>query len=140
MNTKKLLLGTLVGFVAMFLAGWGIWDLLVEPMTAGYYTEYTGLKKEMPNVGLIAASCLAASFLMTYIFVRWAGIKTFMSGAKAGALIAVLMGLTSSSMLLATLNYFSFQVLLADAFANIFWGGIAGGAIGWILGRGNNDA
>jgi hypothetical protein len=36
---------------------------------------------------------LVYGFLITYIFAKWAGIKTAVTGAKAGAMIALLSGL-----------------------------------------------
>ena len=75
-------------------------------------------------------------FLYSYIFHRWAGIKTFMGGAKAGALLAVVMGLGTGLMWLAMMNLINTTVVATDIIGNLIWGGLGGGAIGYILGMG----
>ena len=78
---------------------------------------------------------LYATFL-TIIFSRWAQIKTFVTGAKAGLIIGLFLGA------LPTLEIFSTTTGLTDL-TGVITGAItfgvrfavAGGVIGWLLGR-----
>lgn len=136
MNIQKLLLGTVVGTIVYFIAGFLIWGFGLEQINQNFMVNYDGLMREMPNMGWMVASMAAHALLVSYIFIKWANIRTFASGAKAGALISVIAGLGSSAMMMATMNIMSYQVVFIDLIGNLVWGAIGGGVIGWLLGRG----
>lgn len=135
MNVKNVSLATLGGAVVFFFAGWLIWGMFLENLMQNYMVEYTNLKKPMPNMGWMVASMFVSAFLLSYIFDKWAGIKTFSSGAKAGALICVLIGLGHGFMAISTLNLMSIQAVGIELVGNLLWGALGGGTIGWILGK-----
>lgn len=54
----------------------------------------------------------ATRTLSSYIFEKWAGIRMWLSGATAGAIIGALMGLSFDSMMHVTTTFMS-------------WGGVA---------------
>ncbi len=141
MNVQKIILGTLGGAVVFFFAGWLIFGMALMGTRAAHTTHYDGLMKpEGATEGfvLIAIAMIVTALLYTIIFNRWAGIKTFATGAKAGALIAVLGGLASGIMSMAMMNLFDWTVIGLDVVGNLIWGALGGGAIGWILGRGDD--
>jgi hypothetical protein len=136
MNTTKLLLGTLVGTVVYFFGGWLIWGIILKDMMGNMYTAAAmALNKPEPDLMMIALSCLVGAFLMTYIFERWAGIRTLATGAVAGAIISGLMALSYDLGFLAMTNMFnSPSSILVDVLANAVSGALGGAAIGWMLG------
>ena len=84
-------------------------------------------------------SNLLWGFLVSYIFLRWAGISTFKTGFKAGAFLGLILGLLFAIAFISSLNnvYPDSMFLVASiGFALIM--GFGGGAIGWNLGRGSN--
>ena len=136
MNVQKLLLATLAGTVVFYFAGWIIWGMVLGPIQSGYMVDHQNLHHEMPNMVFLVLSMLVHAFLFAYIFEKWAGIKTFKTGAKAGALLAVLLGLGFGFMMMAMMNLYSIHVPLIDIVGNLVWGALGGGVIGWMLGRG----
>ena len=139
MDIKKLLIATLVGTIVFFLLGWVIWGIILDPINADHVIEYEGLRPEYPNLSLIAASCLAFSLMLCYIYLKWANIKTFMTGAKAGALISVLVGLNYSLMMKASMNLVDWTVVGTDTIGNLVWGFVGGGVVGLVIGALSKD-
>jgi len=140
MNVGKIGLATLVGFIVMFLSGWLIWGFGIEPLHKKYAIDYPGLILEMPRLEFIAISTVLTALLWSIIYNRWAGIKTFGTGAKAGILIAVLSGLSIDLMTHSSMNLSNNLALVmgSNVAANLVWGALSGGAIGWMLGRGGD--
>lgn len=138
MNQTKLLVGTLVGSIANFLGGWIIFGMLL--MKTMESNMVSGVSKTEPNLLGIFASGLIYSFLMTYIFERWAGIRTLQAGAVAGAIISALASLSFDISLFSMANWFtSFSGVVVDVIANTANGALAGAAIGWFLGYNRKD-
>ena len=75
---KKILTSALAGAIASFLIGWLVFGIALH----GYYMEnskpYEGLMKKMPVLWGIFAGGLIWSWLLAYIFNKWAHINTFL--------------------------------------------------------------
>lgn len=138
MNYQKLLLSTLGGAVTFFFAGWIIWGFGLMSIQQSHTKNYDGLMNEMPNMGLMAVSMIATALAYSLIYHRWAGIKTFRTGAIAGAVLAALLGLGHGLMMMASMDLIDSTVVLTDLIGNILWGALGGGVMGWILGRGDD--
>ena len=133
MDTTKLLTGTVVGTIVAFACGFLIFGMALE----SYMAENTASVTEMSFLWLILGHVVLA-LLYTYIFLRWAGIKTASGGAKAAAVITLLMSLGANLIWLGSSGLFTGGITAAivDAIgATVVWT-IAGAAIGWVLGRG----
>ena len=133
MDVKRVLLATLAGAVTLFVLGFLVYALLL----ADFFTnnQMANVEKTNPNLPLIFVANLAQAFLFTFIFERWAGIKTFATGAKAGALIGLLIALFVDLIFLATTNLGTPTTTLVDIVAQTVMGAIAGGVIGLVLGK-----
>ena len=137
MDTNKMLWGTLAGGVTNFLLGWAIWGIALDAFFTKNAGTAQGVSKEMPDMLWLIIGSMALGALYTYIFNRWAGIKTFKGGATAGAVIAGLSGLANDSIMYATTNIMTLPGLGVDVLATIVSGALMGGVIGWVLGRNN---
>ncbi len=135
MNTSKLLTGTIVGAVVAFLAGYLIFGMLLS----GFMMENASMKEEV-NFPFLIAGHIAYGALITYIYLQWAGIKTPVTGAKAGFLIALLGGLGMNWIWHGTSHMFpgGCVATLVDALGGAVVWAIGGAAIGWMLGRGED--
>ena len=133
MDLKKLLVGTVLGAVVALICGYIIFGMAL----ANYMAENTSATKEPDMLWLIFGH-LAYSGLITYIFLQWAGIKTAVTGAKAGAIIALLGGLGFNWIWHGTSDLFpgGCVATLVDAAGGAVVWAIGGAAIGWFLGRG----
>ena len=77
--------------------------------------------------------------LLAYIFAKWAGIKTFMTGLKTGGVLGLILGLTIASMFFGAVNIFDGKIFLIGPLSFLVRFGLAGGIIGWILGKSNQS-
>ena len=133
--STKVLLATLAGFVTMFLLGWLFWGYLFMDTFKSLSNPVEGAERAEPILWAIALSNVAWAYLYAYIFDRWASISTFKGGAMAGALMALLIGLTLDLVMYATLTMPTLQGLALDVVLNLVVGAIGGGVIGWVLGN-----
>jgi len=141
MDTKKFLIGTLVGGIAFFFLGYLFYGVAL----AGFFSEHYGpgasTMKSMDGIvwwALILGN-LASGALLTYIFLKWANISSFGSGASAGATIGFLMALSMDLIRFATAGTFDLTASLADVVVGTVMTAVAGGATGAVLGMANKS-
>lgn len=137
MNTNKILLAGLIGGVASFLLGWLVWGIALQGVmkdTMGTATNVMKPESEMIWWALILGN-IAGGLLLAMIYGRWGQISTFATGAKAGAVIGLLMSISYDMMWLATSNVMTFNGALIDILASTVVTAIVGGVVGWFLGR-----
>jgi len=137
MNTNKILLAGLIGGAASFLLGWLVWGVVLADFMKSNSGSATGVMKaesEMVWWALIVGN-LAGGLLLALIFGRWGSISTFLTGAKAGAVIGLLIAISVDMTMLATSNIMTLNGALVDILANAVVAGIVGGVVGWFLGR-----
>ena len=137
MDTKKFLLAGLIGGVAYFFLGWLIYgillrDLMVLPEDFKSIIEYP---EEEFRISYMIMSCLAFSYFITFIFMKWAGIKTFKTGAKAGAIIGLFVSFSIGTSMVSMYKFALMANTLWDMLGSAITVGITGGIIGWYLGR-----
>lgn len=133
---NRVLLATVAGLVAMFLLGYLIWGMLLMDTLKELNPPIEGVERDQPDLLLIALSNLALALLLTLVYSRWAGITTFRAGLIAGAWFFGLIAVAFDLMFLATTHMVSTGGAALDVVANIVWGGLSGGVIGWVLGYG----
>ncbi len=143
MNTNKILLGALAGGVVYFLLGWLVYGILLADFANAYPElkpeSVTDITRSPMVMWAMAAGCLVYGLLLAVIFGRWASISTFAAGAKAGAVIALLMALAFDLIWYSLLKTISLNGVLIDPLIACVLGAITGGVIGWVLGYGNKS-
>lgn len=137
MNWTKFILATLIGGIAYFLLGWGVYGVLLKDAIA-IPAEFKGTveyPEDQFKISLMFASCLVWAALFAFIFMRWANISTFVGGLKAGALLGAL--ITSSSLLglAAQFRIWTVSSIPMELVANVICSGLMAGLIGWFIGR-----
>jgi len=141
MNTR-VIVAAIAGGAAFFLLGFLIYGLLLDPLVMKpNMIEYSGLTKDPPAwIPLVLANIVQAFFL-AYIFDKWAGIRTWSTGASAGAIIMFLIALTIQLFFAAFMNLMkNFTPALADIVGSTVLGAIGGAVIGWVLGFMSKDS
>lgn len=135
MDTTKLLIGTVVGTIVNFFAGWLIYGMVVVKMMENGMTEAGKAASHEPDIMMIGLGCLATGFLIAYIYERWAGIRTWMTGATAGALLGALLSLIMNFNIGSMFHLFDgYSSMLIDMVANAVLCALTGAAVGWALG------
>ena len=87
-----MLSGALGGGIVMFLLGYLFFGLALADFFVENAGSATGASKGMDEINfpLLFIGHVAMALLITIIYGRWASIKTFATGAKAGAVIGLL--------------------------------------------------
>ncbi len=133
---NKVLLSTLVGTVTAFLIGFLIYGFLLEGFMKNNAGMPEGFMKAEPQMVTMVLANAAFALLLTYIFHRWAGIKSASGGAAAGTIIGFLMISTFDLLMYSTSNMMNLTGLIADILAFTVMSAATGAVIGWFLGRG----
>lgn len=137
----RVLAATVAGGIAIFVLGFLIYGLLLDPYMKANMIVYAGLMKDPPEWWALVASNFASALLFAFIFDYWAGIKTLVGGLKGGAIIMFLIAVTLDLQFLAFMNLWKggFLPIIVDIFAATVLGSLAGGVIGAVLGMMNKN-
>ena len=135
MNTKKILVGGIVGGVAFFLLGWLIYGILL----AGYFAANGNPSIMRPMDQMIwwalILSNLSWGFVLAIIF-SWSNTSGWMAGAKKGAIFGLMTALAIDLGYYAmSTMYSSVAPILVDIIATIVMVGIGGSLIAWAMSK-----
>ncbi len=139
MNANKILLAGLIGGVVFLVIGYLLWGMALTSFFDSHRGSASGVMRadeDMQWVPLILGN-ITWGLLIAIIFGRWAGISTFATGAKAGALIGFLMSFSYDMINFATANLMDFTGAIVNTITMAVVTALVGGVIGWFLGRGN---
>jgi hypothetical protein len=141
MNLGKTFLATAVGGIVYFLAGWLVWGILLSNTLSPAPDVKELIIRPDAEFGMfpMVLSSFIWAGLLAYIFSNWAGgIRTFATGAVAGAVIAGLVSLSYDFGMVAMYksNFMDLTKALINSSASAATSAIVGGVIGWMLGRG----
>ena len=139
---KKLILAAIAGSVIQFLLGWLIYGILLANFMDSQTTHYDGLIKDM-NTGsfmiLVYLAGLAMSFLLAFIFQRWAKFESILKGLTGGMILGFFIALSYDLNSFSMMNLISVNAMIVDVIAYAVIIGIVGAIIAWILGYGSKD-
>ena len=137
MNIKQFSLGALAGAVTLFILGFLLYVVLLPDFMEANMGSATGVMRSDTEtiMPLIFLGQLFTACLLTYVYLRWAGISTFVTGLKAGLVIGIFMTLGYNLVSYATTNIANLTMALVDAVLYAIVLGIAGGVIGLVLGK-----
>lgn len=140
MDTKKFIMGTLVGGIVYFILGFVFYAVLFQGFFEANSGSATGvMKTDMAWWPLILGN-LASAALITYIFLKWAEIKTFAGGLKGGAVIGFLLAVSFDMIMYDTTNIMTLNAALMDIVIATVMAAVVGGVIGAVLGSGKEAA
>jgi hypothetical protein len=128
MNVKNFIIGGIVGGIVDFLLGWLLWGFL-------FASCFPPQDESQMNMTFIFLGCMTFGFFISYIFSTWARISTTISGAKAGAVIALFLSLFNNFFYYSNTLNVDYKVMLCDLGLTVFCGAIVGAIIGLINGK-----
>lgn len=137
MNINKIILGGLIGGVVALILGFVFYGVLLTDFFSSNAGSATGVMRADDEMlwGPMIIGHVAWGVLFAYIFERWANISTFVGGAKAGAVIAVLVSLTYNMINLATTHVMNLTGALVDVVVMALVAAVTAGTVAWSLGR-----
>lgn len=137
MDTKKLLMGTVVGGITYFILGFLIYGILLASMMEG--GGCMRAETDMVWWAMIVGN-LGFAMLLTYVFLK-SGVSGFGGGAQVGAAVAFLVSLSVDLMMYATTTVMAdLSAMATDVAASTVMGALAGGVIAMVLGKGGQAA
>ncbi len=134
MDAKKFAMGTIAGGITMFAFGFLIYGLALK----GFFeanTLHPQILIDPPNFLWLVLGMLAMASFYTYILLTWAGIKTFAGGAKAGAVLGLLLGMGITFTFYGTMEFMTPTGAFVDIGVNTVSTAITCGVIAMVLGR-----
>ncbi len=138
MDTSKIIVAGLVGGIAFFILGYLVWGLALAGLMEQNVGSATGVARSESEFNWITMILgnISMGLLLAVIFGRWAGISTFATGAKAGAIIGLLMGAANDLIMYSTTNIMNLTGVIVDIIAMTIVTAIVGGVVALMLGRG----
>ena len=126
---------TLAGAVTLMILGFLLYVVLLGNLLSDLGMS-ADCMREPPNLLVIFFGNVAGALLLAHVFSRWAGITTFATGAKAGAIIGVLVSLYAGLIQFGTTTIAdSITPYLLDAVISAILWAVGGGVVGLILGK-----
>ena len=141
MDTKKFLTGTLVGGIAFFFLGYLIYGMALMNFMSSHAGSAMGVQKSMEEFkwwALILGN-LSSAALLSYIFLKWAHISSFASGATAAAVVGFFASMGFDMVMFATSNLMDLTGIVVDILAFTVMNAVVGGIIGAVLGMGKKS-
>jgi len=137
----RLLAATLAGGVVFYAVGFVLFGIVLDPILRNYMTQYPGLIKEpMPDLLFLPLWNLVMAFLFAFVFEKWAGVRTFVGGLKAGAILMFLVALILDLNYLAFMNLWKGPIgVTVEIIASTALGALAAGAVASVLGMMNKS-
>lgn len=134
MKATSIIAATISGAVVLFLLGYLFYVVILENVDLTI-RSVAQIERDPIYFPAIVLMELVYAFLMVFIFSKWAGIKNFTSGLKAGAVIGLIIGLAVGLEYYGTTYFLSVKGVLLNALTFAIRFAVAGGVIAYILGR-----
>lgn len=135
MDTKRLVIGTIVGGITLHVVGYLIFGLAFAQFFAANVGSATGVAREPQLWWAVALGNLSLGTLMTLAVGTRAGSRAIGEGAKIGAIVGFLVWFGVDFILYGITNNSNLTATIADPLLEIVHGGTAGAAIAAVLGK-----
>ncbi len=133
MKTKKILVGTLTGTVALFFIGWGIYGAALGDYMDAHMNNPAARPMDQMVMWAMVLSNFMAALLLTLI-IDWSGNNSAMGGARVGVIVGALSALSYdlSAYSMSTM-FLGMSVIAVDAIAYAVMLGIGGAIVGFAM-------
>ena len=142
MDSKKFVIGTLVGGICFFLLGYLFYGVVMNGFLMKHSVAPAGSMRGMSDIlwwSLILGN-LAGGALLTWIFLKLGNVRSFGSGFSTGASVGFFMALSVDLIRYATEVTSDLTGTFTDVGIVTVMYGIVGGIIGVVLGKGAKKA
>ncbi len=135
MDTKRFVIGTLVGGITMQLVGYLIWVVALADFFAANAGSATGVERETDLVWAIALGTFSLAALVTLAVGSRGGSSTIGQGFKTGAIVGFLVWFGVDFIHYGVTNVWNLTATIVDPLLEIVRTGIGGVVIAAVLGR-----
>ncbi|MFN8265886.1 MAG: hypothetical protein U0T11_07425 [Chitinophagaceae bacterium] len=136
MNSKKLVIGGIIGGVVIFLAGWLIYGILLMDYMAHHSRMSSGAFRSETEMIMwaMALGNLGFGFLISFLLSKL-NVNDLKGGLIYGALLGLFISFSMDMMLYAQLNIWGKGAIVADVIGSTIMFAIAGAVIGLVNGK-----
>ena len=134
MDSKRLVIGTIVGGIVLYAVGYLIFELAFGEFYAANAGSATGVDRDPQVIWALVVGSLTYAALITLGIGRSAG-ATIGSGVMVGAVVGFLLWATAGFTLYAVSNLSNLTRTVVDPLLEAVHGGIAGAAIAMAIGK-----
>ena len=135
MDTKRIVIGTFVGGITLYVVGYLIFDLAVADFYAANRGPATDAFREAPLVWAVVLGDFALALLVTLGIVSPPASLTIGGGFITGAVIGFLAWFHTDFTYYGYFNVWNMPIPIVDPFLEIVHEGIAGAVIAAVLMR-----
>jgi len=135
MDAKRLAVGTLVGGLVIYAAGYVIFTTVFANFYAANAGSATGVDRGGELVWAIAVASLAYAALITFTIGNRGASVSMGEGARVGAIVGVLLWCTADFVYYGSTNIANLTRTVVDPLLEVVRGGVGGAAIGAVLSR-----
>ncbi len=135
MDTKRLIIGTIVGGVVLYILGYVIYVLAFADFFAANAGSATGVYRDNPVIWALALGTLSYAALLTLAIGTRAGTATIVDGVKVGAIVGFLMWFGADFIHYGIANISNLTATIADSLLELVRAGISGAVIAAVLGK-----
>ena len=133
MNTKRLVIGTIGGGIALFVVGYLMFSVALD----GFYRANIGSATGVARVGELLWATILGSLsyaaLITYTLGNRSETVTVGTGARVGAIVGFLLWFTADFVFYGTTNVANLTRTIVDPLLEVVHGGIGGVVIAAVL-------
>ena len=135
MDTKRFMIGTLVGGITLYLVGYLIWIVAFADFFAANAGSATGVDRDAPLVWAVVLGNLSLAALVTLAVGSKAGSLTIGTGFKIGAIVGFLVWFGVDFIHYGISNISNLTATIVDPLLELVHSGIGGAVIAAVLGR-----
>ena len=134
MNMKRLVIGSVVGTIVLYLLGMLFWEVLFADFFEANAGSAVGVDREAPILWAVIVGTLCYAVLLTLGLESRSG-KSLVDGIIVGAIVGGLIWGTADLILYGITNLSTVTGAVSDTVLEAVRGGIAGGVLALVLGK-----
>ncbi|MGG9971893.1 hypothetical protein ACQ33O_08890 [Ferruginibacter sp. SUN002] len=136
MNAKKLVIGGLVGGIALFLLGWLIYGMLLMDFMNQQHglPAPIGVNRQEPLLLYVLFGNLVGGVFIAYIFLK-TNTTTLAGGIFLGAVMGLLISASMDTLMYGLTHLLSRKGVLIDVAASTVLWGLGGAVVGFVLSK-----
>ncbi len=135
MDIKRLIIGTVVGAITLYILGYAIWELAFANFFAANAGSATGVERDTQVIWAVALGTVSYAALLTLAIGTRADSATIVDGLKIGAIVGFLLWFTADFTIYGIQNVSNLTATIADSLLELIRGGIAGAVVAAVLGK-----
>lgn len=134
MNTKNIIIGTVVGAITLFFLGYLIFEMALGDFYAANMGSATGVVKETPVLWASALGSVSYALLLTLAMLSRGASTSIVGGCKVAAIAGFLLWFTVDFTFYGIFNLSNLTITIVDPLLELVHAGVAGAVIAAVLG------